>query len=307
MKQGGANRFSAGFTIVETLIVLAITGVMLLSVIGLVSGKQNKTEFQQGINDAVTQLQQTAREVAIGYYPGLTDCSVAGSSLSFHGSDESGQGTNNNCVFLGKVVQFGVLADGSAASVGGGTNERYPAYTLAGCQFKSCSTNASSPVSTSFADAKPMVVERTSAVVAAHNFPTGVTNWYTLENGLSTVSMSYTCDATLDPNCPGTGANPTRAFGFLQSFGTYGCNGGLCSGSQHANLYGINVPSAGDTNLTKDQVLSAIDTNATHLVQAQKVTICLRSGTTNQSGLLTIGSNTNSVSVKIFDGGSCGA
>lgn len=289
------------------MIVLAITGVMLLSVIGLISGKQNKTEFQQGINDVQTQLQQTAREVAIGYYPGLAKCSVVGSSLSFQGSDQSGQGTNNNCVFLGKIVQFGLLANGTAASVGGSTDEQYAAYTLAGCQFKQCLTNTSSPVSTSFADAKPMVVEQSSAVVAAHNFPTSVTSWHTLENGLSTVSMTYTCDATLDPNCPGTGSHPTRAFGFLQSFGTYGCNGGLCSGAQHANLYGINVSDSADSNLKKDDVLWTIDTNATTLVQAQKVTVCLRSGTTNQSGLLTIGANTSSVSLKIFDGGSCGA
>jgi len=300
MNQGGANGRSAGFTIVETMIVLAVTGVMLISIIGLISGKQNKTEFQQAINDVVTRLQQSAREVSIGYYPGLAgrQCTAVG-SISFGGSG-SEQGANGGCVFLGKILQFSPT---DAAHNKG--NEEYGAYTLAGCQFKDCSTNPSTPIASSFEEAQPIAVQQVATNPITSNFP-DATDWYTLANGLSTVSMSYTCDPSVD-TCPGTSPNATRAFGLLQSLGTYSGCSGLCSGSQQAGLYGVKMPDPANYNDMNTVLTQVNAAGAVNLVPAQQVTICLRSGTTNQSGRITIGADTSSVSLKIFDGGGCGA
>lgn len=282
MKQGGKHK-AAGFTIVETMIVLAVTGVMFLSVVLLISGKQNNTEFQQAINAVVTQLQQTTREVSIGYYPDVNNIKcTANGKLNFVNGTTTQQGTSQGCVFLGKVIQFGL---GQASA-----NEQYATFVLAGCQHISCSGAAEA---TTLSEASPMVIDRGTSS-STSNFPVATT-LRVLENGLQTKYVKY-YDAS------GNAFN-TRAFGLLQSLGSYtsSCTG-LCSGSQQAGLYGINDP--GPYPQTQTQMVDLID-QSSNIVPASKVTICLQSGTTNQSGLITIGGNTTAVTLEIKNGGNC--
>ncbi len=102
------QRQQSGFTIVETLIVLAVTLVVFLTVVTSISGRQNKTEFSQGINDAQNQIQQIISEVSTNYYPngGQFRCQRAGNALSIT-AGSAAQGTNQGCIFIGKVIQFG--------------------------------------------------------------------------------------------------------------------------------------------------------------------------------------------------------
>src|SRR5690242_5295921 len=99
-----------GFTIVETLIVLAVTGALFLVAVLAVGGKQNETEFQQGINDANSSVQQLINQVQSGNYQAANNLSCDGGTgsvqITASGSSTNSEGTSHDCVFEGKVVQF---------------------------------------------------------------------------------------------------------------------------------------------------------------------------------------------------------
>lgn len=97
---------SDGFTIVEALIVLAVTGVLFVSIIGVVSGKQSKAQFTQGINSIRDEIEQVINEVQSGYYP----------------QTDEAQGQKQDYMTIGKVIKFNT-PDGSDP-------ERYSVYSL---------------------------------------------------------------------------------------------------------------------------------------------------------------------------------
>lgn len=102
-----------GFTIVEVLIFLAVSGGLMLSAFTLLSGSQGKAQFNQSINDMQQQLTTTINNVANGYYPAINaTCTPSGYDgvLQFNGS-AAVQGTNKNCVFLGKILKFAADED----------------------------------------------------------------------------------------------------------------------------------------------------------------------------------------------------
>src|ERR1700761_7227045 len=119
MKRGGHRTATAGFTIIEVLIVLAISSALLISAAALISGRQAKTEFMTGINNTQQQIQQIINETASGYYPnaGNFTCtgSLVGGVVSFSNA-ASQQGTNAGCIFMGKAIQFGLGSSGDDAS-----------------------------------------------------------------------------------------------------------------------------------------------------------------------------------------------
>jgi prepilin-type N-terminal cleavage/methylation domain-containing protein len=118
-----------GFTIVETMIVLAITGILFVSVVTVMSGRQGKAQFQQSINAVKTEIEQIITEVQTGYYPNPRNfnCTIgpSGAPVITGSTSANEQGSNMGCVFMGKTIQFLVTDGGS---------ERYAIYPLAGLQ-----------------------------------------------------------------------------------------------------------------------------------------------------------------------------
>lgn len=265
MKKGGGQA-TLGFTIVETLIVLAVTGILFASVATMLSGRQGKTQFSQATGAISTQISQIINEVSQGYYPNVanTSCNATGGSIHFGGGGVQGQ--NKGCVFLGKVVQFGVA---------GTDPEQFISYSLAGCQHANCAAAGTDEAST-LNEAEPTVIPSSSE-----------TN--ILQFGLSVKWMKY------------DGHN-TRGVGFLQSLGSYsGCTG-LCSGSSQAALYGINDGDTGPngTNLSSADMIAKLNGgNGANIIPASQVQICFESGTTPQSALATIGGNGRQLSVTL--------
>jgi type II secretory pathway pseudopilin PulG len=80
------RRQSAGYTILEVLLVLTISAMLFFSVITLLGGKQAKTAATQAVRDLETQIQNVASEVSSGFGP------------------STGQGVGT--IFLGKVMNF---------------------------------------------------------------------------------------------------------------------------------------------------------------------------------------------------------
>jgi prepilin-type N-terminal cleavage/methylation domain-containing protein len=265
---GGRNNL--GFTIIEVLIVLAITGGLFISAATMISGRTAKTQFEQAVNQMTGQIRQQINDVSSGFYPNSNNfiCApnAAGNAVAITAaSTTDNQGTNDGCIFLGKTLYFGKAA--------GTEPERYVSFPVAALQRDTAGDEV-----TSIAAAAPAVIY---PVAPNPNAPNG-SQTTPLQYGLTVSKMYYN----------GNTANTIGAVAFLSSLGQY--NGtDLVSGSQQVSMIPIRNTSIGRTNIGT----AASDLNANlassgttfTTTPATEVAICFDSGTTNQSGLITIG------------------
>jgi|SRR5665213_1413860 len=262
-----------GYTIIEVMIFLAVSGLMFILAATFISGKQGAVEFKQGMSDANTQIRSVVNEVANGEYPSLSasslSCYAPANSLlppvigsivtgnaaqGANGGQSSGIGNTTGCIFLGKVMQFDVA----------GNRRNFNVYTIAARQ-----TDASGLAVTTFNNAQPIAVSQLTD-------PRG------LENGLE-ITKILVCTST--SVCTQIGA-----FGFFGSFGSYNATSGdLQSGAQSiitapvpGSLYGDSV--AG----TIGQIKTGLASNMmTPIDNGSYILLCFQNG--NQKGSVTIG------------------
>jgi type II secretory pathway pseudopilin PulG len=253
-----------GFTIVETMIVLAVTGVMFISAVLLVAGQQRKVEFTQAVQEVRSAIEQTITETSAGFYPnaGNVKCTVSGGEVSLSSATGTQQGSNTGCIFMGKAMEFGVA---------GTDPQQYVKHSIAGLQDNTGT----------LASAKPAAVDLTGTRTTGE-----------LHNGLRAISMKYVVGAS---------KTDIGAVAFLSGLGSYS-GGELMSGTQQMML--VPVTNSGTVpNTTISGVESAINARlrlADSLVDPSGgVQICFQSGGTSQSGLITIGSNGRNLSVKL--------
>lgn len=143
----------SGYTIVETMIFLVISGVILATSLLFFRGRQARIQFTQGAREIEAKVKTTMNEVASGYYPNKGDFSCTtgpeGPVISV-GSAE--QGSNESCVFLGKVMKF--------------QQEGYDAYTVVGLR------ESGGSLSTSLQESLPTIEE---SIKESFNLPWGIT------------------------------------------------------------------------------------------------------------------------------------
>lgn len=95
---------SFGFTIVETLIVLAVTSALFVSTSLLVSGQISRQQYKNGMNQTQTVIKSSINEVQTGYFPDisvLTTVNCGGVDYSI-----SSSGLSDNCILVGKRLTF---------------------------------------------------------------------------------------------------------------------------------------------------------------------------------------------------------
>jgi type II secretory pathway pseudopilin PulG len=254
------RKLHGGFTIIETLIVLAVTGTIFLIAVTTISGRQAKTEFQIGINNSQQQVQQLINETISGYFPHSANYTCNGTTKSI--------GSNYGCVFLGKVLLFGVQ-QGTGVTV----------YSLTGDQTATDIAGSS---------AAPL--------------PSDTVVRDTLPNGLYVTSMSYvSTTSSLHQQTAGV------AFVAGDSSGTL--DQSSLGGSQQFSLYAVNGTKVNNT--TENAMVNAISPPSNKLDHAKQVQICIASGGTDQSGLITVGTNNVgisgglSVNLRIYAGTTC--
>lgn len=108
---GGNDRKQSGFTIVEVLVVLAVTAGMLVMAATLISGKQARAEFQTGVRTTQAKIQTVLNEAASGYFPSENiSCTIAfewyfGNIPHF--SNSGTKGANEQCIYAGNLLVFG--------------------------------------------------------------------------------------------------------------------------------------------------------------------------------------------------------
>lgn len=270
MKRLRSQKERDGFTIVEVMIVLAITGILFVSAVALISGRQNRTEFQTSINNVKTQIQQIISDVESGFYPSTNNlvCSVGGSGALIFSTATNTQGSSQDCIFLGKVLQFGVQNTDP---------QQIMAYSIAGKR------QVNGVDVTSYAAATPTVM-----TTSASN-PTGIpTTVLKLQYGLTVRanSLTYTAGGT---------TTQIGAVGFMSTLNSFDTNK---SGSQSVQL--VPVRNTG-LNQSPTAAVTAINSNiATSDVNPSGgVSMCFVSAGTKQSGLITIGGNGRELSVTL--------
>lgn len=251
-----AGTGSRGYTIIETMIFLAVSGLMFVVAASFISGKQAKAELNQGINGANSSVQQVINDVSNGTYDsqGNFACQSSASGLSFP-SPGVPQGTNGGlnqagCVFLGKVIEFG----------NGPANTVYEVYTVAGSQYAGGGTGPATP--TSYAEALPKVVDQ---LTTSNNLLSGMT-----------VTSAHAS------SCGGV-----SAIGFFGSFSNY--NGTTNNGSaQTVNV----VPFCGSTTDPVSTTQGKINNSSNYNVATNvDITVCFDGGTGNYAALTIGGSS----------------
>ncbi len=258
-----ATSEASGFTIVETLIVLAATGLLLFIALLSFAGQQSKVEFSQSIRDAQSVIQQTINEVGSGYYANGDDinCVKSGSGFSITKNNKA-QGTSDDCIFLGKVMQFGI---------GGPDPQQYNVFGLAG--LKDNDGNLTT--------AQPQVVNIPSAIINGQ-----------LRGGMKVVKMTYTVGSNAPVNI--------GAVAFVSGLGTLDSSNLLTSGIQQMSI--MPVPGSGEVpNTIETEVMDAVKSHLSGATVNPDggVQICFASGGTKQSGLITIGGNGRDVNLKL--------
>jgi type II secretory pathway pseudopilin PulG len=92
----------AGFTIVETMIFLAVSGVIFVSVVLLLQGQLNRYQSRDAMNQLESNVRGVLNDVSNGYYPIMPNNYTCTGAVN----NDLGRGSNTNCVFAGKSVTF---------------------------------------------------------------------------------------------------------------------------------------------------------------------------------------------------------
>ena len=110
MKKGGYRQLSHGFTMVEVLIVLAVTSSLLIVAMVIISGRLQRTEFAVGSRQIRQDIEKVFNEASSGFSGSRANFGCSGSTTGaapFISASAKIQGRNSSCVFLGKVIVFG--------------------------------------------------------------------------------------------------------------------------------------------------------------------------------------------------------
>jgi type II secretory pathway pseudopilin PulG len=298
MNKGGQRTPNAGFTIVETLIVLAVTGSMLLIAMIFVGGRQNKTEFQTAINDLQQQIQQLVNESESGHYTNDNNFSCNGSgsliTLELYTATKE-QGANDNCIFLGNVLQFGTGTGDDASTLA--------VIPVVGKQYKT----GLEPIQL-VSDAKPRAV----FTLSDDTSPTIEPATQLMKYGLKIAAAAPDCPPGFGMcyNPVAGSTTPAIALGIIAGDSNYRVaspdGGNLKPGAQQFTLYGVQHTSPGQNEAAVATAMGDDGVSGMGIETAKSAEICIESGTTDQSGLFNITADWH-VSLQIFKGKTCGA
>lgn len=102
MKLPASNR---GYTILEVLIFLAVSGFILVAALITVNGRQEQVQYQQAVREIDADIRSAINDVSNGYFPS-TDFSCDNNSglLVISELNAVAQGSKEDCVFAGKAI-----------------------------------------------------------------------------------------------------------------------------------------------------------------------------------------------------------
>lgn len=262
-----------GYTIVEVLVFLAVTGAIFVMIATTFSARQTSTEFSIAVREMESRLQDMANDISTGYYnnPGNFRCRVTGGEPVVEPGSNT-QGTNNDCIFIGRVAQF---------DLAGSNGRRFNLYSVVGAR------QAGGTDVENFSQTRPLALAPSSRFTA-----TDLTETQLLPSGL-VINSIYSDNG-------GTRAQ-VRAVGFFSSFGA----GSTDPTSLTVNLMPVGF---GGTGNSKNDVVGAINliNNASPINPSNGIVICMDGESINQHALLRIGGNARQLTTDTtVEGGTC--
>jgi prepilin-type N-terminal cleavage/methylation domain-containing protein len=260
-----------GYTIVEVLIVLAVSGLMFMIAANFISGKQGKTAFTAGVQEMAVRIQDVIDQVNNGRYSDrrFTCRPAVGNFMEFFHAASDVQGTNALCVFIGKYFHFN----------GAGEMTDYEVFTLAGRRLTS---DSKPPASLAEAEVTP------------------IDDRYSLSDNLDLTSSQRTPQQLQVPRVKVDGSNASfYGFGFVQGLGRIDPDdpaGNTYSSGYEAPklIYGPGHNSAGQSRSAASDASRLLGGN---LQFANRVRVCVTDG--ERFAIITIGDSGNQLSVRV--------
>jgi prepilin-type N-terminal cleavage/methylation domain-containing protein len=276
MKGGNAP---LGYTIVEVMIVLAVSGVMFVIASTFINGNQARASFYQGVDDLAARIQSAADQVNDGQYSDteLSTCMANAGGIHFAPASASmGQGTNSQCVFLGKLNYY-YTASGS---------NKFRSYQLAGAT--EYTTGSLTTIVSDYPNAYVAPIDG----AGPSGGPTSLTREGILPDNLDVYNMCIVDQIS------GGSCTTNYSLGFAQSLGNYDpASKSYSAGSQNIVMIYSNQLNA-KTGITND-LLKASGTNVR---TAKAATMCVTDGKRKAKLSIDLGANGLNVTSKILYG-----
>lgn len=279
----------SGFTILEVMIVLAVTAIIFFMSITFIQGKEAYNQFLVAINNVEAQLNEDINNVRDGSYilpnnisctPGSNTSSLTSSSpLVISGSNS--QGSNTGCIFVGDAIKL--------------NSNKMENYIIVGNQFGVLpSANLNPSPNYGINDSNPILVSSSVAPPLTQYF----------ENGLTLVGACHYYPPTKSSCSP---AQNQDLGGII-----LGIVGSTAQQSQ------VNIVSDGNLKLNSPNFISETESfiapptnpnnnsyDGRHFASTTDnfELLCFKAGGINDSALFTVGgNNSSSVSYKIYYG-----
>lgn len=180
------KRTSSGYTLIEALMVVAISSTIFLGAATLFNGRRHTIDFGQAVSDLQSKMRSYATEVSTGVFRGNTthSCSQHAITLRPTLTEEAGMTINSNqdCIYLGKAIQLI-----------NGTSTLYIYDVLGLRNVHSGTTDTDMPV-TSIAEARPEAAGTVG--IAPGSFSFLFVDKYELLNGATVVSAKRVATAS---------------------------------------------------------------------------------------------------------------
>lgn len=263
---------SQGYTIVETLIFLAVSGAMFISAAAFINGRQSRAEFSTGVRDFESVIGDVANDVSNGYF-GTSDglsCSINpdGSIRPSTGSTMK-LGSNGVCMFIGKALQL-------APSDGPEGSSNYATIPLVGRQFNGTSYTAG--YASDYTQTKVEPISTSRAISLLPGRPTIDCAFY-LDTDTANIAAKP---------CNTEDAIPAALIAFMTRL-----EGGNASGDNGSSQVKVFVVADGfETNRSPDEAKTALR-NLENIGSRKDpeggVYICLKSGGSDQHALIKLG------------------
>ena len=252
------SRYSAGYTILEVMIVMMVTSALFIATAATMSGKQERSEFLTGIRSLESSIQTVASEVSAGHYQNGYQCTASGGSKPNvdTANATNGPGSNTGCIFLGKVMHFGF-----------NNGLDYNVYTVVG--RREASTGGAA---TSLDEAQPVVVEGTG------NSP-DLTDYKKTDWGISVTRVIVKGSPDID----------VGSIGFLNQLTGDIAGGNPATGSRSLKLIGVTGTTISPATSKSATVLEIEATTPTQMIDAPDGLVMCVTGRNNQKGEINIG------------------
>jgi type II secretory pathway pseudopilin PulG len=305
-----------GYTVLELMIVIAVSASMFVAVAIAFGGRQQEIQFTQAVRDLDARIADAINDVSTGYFnnSGTLECSVVATDSTARptldgtpSASEDAQGFSDNCVFIGKAIQFAPLSSDLAPVQ---QPDVINVYNIVGRRKNNGATT------NSIQQARPVAV-------APSTIPDAV-----LESHISKIRLQYGLKITdvVDSVSPIPTAYGAIGFftTFSQSFNTPTGDDITLSNNQNIR-YGA-IPSTSLNQSPIDAVSSInkitdqfpatspdlyIDTTSNVVVagvRPRAITICVRSVDNKRRAAIVIGANgTTSTQIQFdnYDGAKC--